>query len=92
MGEVRWTEEGRARVPSGRQGSDRDARARASHHARYGDDEIVVDIETGRVEGGFPSRALRHVLDWSELHREELLLDWALARAAEPLLAIEPLE
>lgn len=57
-----------------------------------GDEEMVVEIETGRVDGRFPPRALRHVLEWCELHRQELLADWALARAGRPLLPIEPLE
>jgi hypothetical protein len=32
------------------------------------------------------------VLEWAELHRPELLRDWELAAAGEPLVAIEPLE
>jgi hypothetical protein len=64
----------------------------AHFHARYGDDEIVVEIESGRVAGRFPPRALRHVLDWQQLHREELLIDWGLARDGEPLRPIAPLE
>jgi hypothetical protein len=31
-------------------------------HAYYGSDAIVVEIETGRVTGKFPRRALLHVL------------------------------
>jgi hypothetical protein len=61
-------------------------------HARYGDHEIVVQIETGLVEGRFPRRALRHVLEWHALHRVELAVDWALAEAGRPLRPIEPLE
>jgi hypothetical protein len=61
-------------------------------HARYGDHEIVVQIETGRVEGWFPRRALRHVLEWHGLHRDELAQDWALAETGSPLRPIEPLE
>jgi hypothetical protein len=32
------------------------------------------------------------VLEWATLHREELRLDWNLARGGQPLVAIEPLE
>jgi hypothetical protein len=61
-------------------------------HARYGDQEIVVHIETGVVRGHFPRRALRHVLEWRELHRAELAEDWALAGEGRPLRPIPPLE
>ena len=36
-------------------------------HAKYTDYEITVNILTGVVEGKFPKRALRHVLEWYEL-------------------------
>jgi len=36
--------------------------------------------------------ALSHVLEWSTLHRQELLDIWALARASRPLPRVEPLE
>jgi hypothetical protein len=61
-------------------------------HARYGEPEIIVHIETGVVEGRFPRRALRHVLEWWGLHRGELSEDWSLAAAGEPLRPIAPLE
>ncbi len=44
-------------------------------HAKYGEYEITVDILTGVVRGAFPKRALRLVLEWYELHRDELLVD-----------------
>ena len=61
-------------------------------HAIYGDFEITVDIETGVIGGQFPKRALWHVLEWYELHKEELLKDWELARNKQPLKKIAPLE
>lgn len=61
-------------------------------HARYGDHEIVVEIETGRVRGDFPPRALQHVLEWRELRRAELAENWALAAQGNPLRPITPLE
>ena len=41
-------------------------------HAYYGSEMIVVEIETGKVTGRFPRRALTHVLEWRQQHREEL--------------------
>ena len=32
-------------------------------HVVYGDYETVIEIETGVIEGHFPKRALRHVLE-----------------------------
>ncbi|QXP82656.1 DUF4160 domain-containing protein [Methylococcus sp. ANG] len=61
-------------------------------HAKYSGYEITVDIETGIVRGEFPKRALRAVLDWLDLHQDELLADWELAQRDEPLNPIQPLE
>ena len=61
-------------------------------HAEYGEYKISLEIESGVVEGRFPRRALRAVLEWHELHREELLDDWHLAETHQPLRKIAPLE
>jgi len=61
-------------------------------HAIYGDFEATIEIASGQVDGEFPKRALAHVLEWSTLHRQELLDAWTLARASRPLPRIEPLE
>jgi hypothetical protein len=61
-------------------------------HATYGDYEITVGILDGLVTGRFPKRALRHILEWYEMHQAELLEDWNLAQQRQPLLPIPPLE
>jgi hypothetical protein len=61
-------------------------------HAKYGDYEIAVNILSGVVEGKFPKRALRHVLEWYELHKEALNDNWERCRNKEMLKQIEPLE
>lgn len=61
-------------------------------HAKYGEYEITVNILNGIVEGMFPKRALRHVLEWYEIHKDELVEDWALCRKREQPKQIEPLE
>jgi len=61
-------------------------------HAKYSGFEITVDINTGVVEGRFPKRALRHVLEWYEIHKDELLEDWKLCQNRETPNPIEPLE
>ncbi len=64
----------------------------AHFHAKYGDYEITVDIETCVVNGKFPKRALKHVLEWYELHKEELQKNWILCKEHNQLKRIEPLE
>ena len=61
-------------------------------HARYGDYRVVVHILTRVVEGRFPPRALKHLLEWAELREAELMADWILARINRPLDPIPPLE
>ena len=61
-------------------------------HAKYGDYEVTVTIETGIVSGQFPKRALTHVMEWLQLHKSELLKNWELAKLRKPLNKIDPLE
>jgi hypothetical protein len=62
-------------------------------HAKYGDYEVLVNIETGEIiRGRMPRRALSLVEEWRQLHKEELLADWRLAETHRPLSKIEPLE
>ncbi len=62
-------------------------------HAKYGEDEACIEIASGNViEGTLPRRALNHVVEWPELHRDELEENWERARRQEPLNAIDPLQ
>jgi len=61
-------------------------------HAVYGECQVTVDIETGVVHGDFSKRALGLILEWLDLHKDELLQDWDLAQARKPLKKIAPLE
>lgn len=61
-------------------------------HAEYGGYEVSVEIESGVVEGRFPRRELKAVLEWYEVHKEELLENWRLARQEQPLNTIDPWE
>jgi hypothetical protein len=61
-------------------------------HAVYGEYQITVGIQSGVVSGDFPKRALRLVLEWLDLHQEELLVDWDLVQAGRPANKIAPLE
>ena len=61
-------------------------------HAVYGEHEATIVITTLAVlSGDLPSRALRLVQEWAELHKADLQTNWDAARAHAPLATIEPL-
>ena len=61
-------------------------------HAEYGEYKALVDIQRGYViRGALPGRQLKFVLAWGELHRDELMQNWELARAGRPMNGIQPL-
>ena len=65
--------------------------APAHFHAWYGDFKVIVSIKDGVVKGEMPGRALKMILEWLEIHREELLSNWGKAQNGMPLDKIEPL-
>lgn len=62
-------------------------------HAKYGDDEAVIDIASGEVLKGYLSRrTLRLVQDWAELHQLELYRNFEfLQQENATYVKIEPL-
>jgi hypothetical protein len=62
-------------------------------HAEYGEHEAVYQIETIEVlRGELPRRAHALVVEWTTLHRGELMENWDRAREGLPLRSIEPLD
>ena len=62
-------------------------------HVRYGRQRAVVDIATLSVlEGTLSPRVLGLVVEWAAQHRDELEVNWELARQHAPLNRIAPLE
>jgi hypothetical protein len=61
-------------------------------HAKHGEDEVVIEIESGKVSGSMSKRALALVQEWRELHKEDLMNDWKLAEQKKALFPIKPLE
>jgi len=60
-------------------------------HARYQDQEVTIEIETGIVLGKMSRRALQMIFEWLEKHRDELRRNWDLTRERKPLEPISPL-
>ncbi|NMA68975.1 MAG: DUF4160 domain-containing protein [Desulfitobacterium sp.] len=61
-------------------------------HAEYNENHVLIDIVKGRViKGGLPKRQLKLVLAWAEIHRDELMQNWELARNHQPLNSIATL-
>ncbi|MGO9247877.1 MAG: DUF4160 domain-containing protein [Solirubrobacteraceae bacterium] len=61
-------------------------------HARHADGSAKIRVDTLEViESTLARRQLRFVLAWAELHQNELLENWSLARVGETLHEIEPL-
>jgi hypothetical protein len=62
-------------------------------HVYYGSDAAKIDINTlDIIEGELRRRTLGLVVEWAGAHRDELLENWRLAAAHQPLIRIEPLE
>jgi Domain of unknown function (DUF4160) len=60
-------------------------------HARYQEQEVLVEIDSGVVVGTMSKRALKMLFEWFEQHQEELTDNWENARERRPLIKIPPL-
>ena len=62
-------------------------------HVEYSGSKAVLEIPTGELLAGeLPSRKMRLVQAWIEIHRDELMADWHLAVNGEEIFRIEPLK
>jgi hypothetical protein len=70
-----------------------DEHAPPHFHAQYGEFKASISIESLELLGGnLPKRALELVLDWAELHRDQLLEDWGLCQQHQLPKKIDPLQ
>ncbi len=62
-------------------------------HATYSEHSAQININTGEImNGSLPSRALRLVQDWTELHRAELVKNYVESQKQGGIISkIEPL-
>jgi hypothetical protein len=62
-------------------------------HAEYGSFGAQIQIDPpGLLRGNLPPRALSMVIEWTALHRDELLANWERLRQRQPLVRIPGLE
>ena len=62
-------------------------------HVYHHDYSATVDIKSCRIlEGKLSPKQLRLVAAWIEIHREELIANWALCQNGEKPFPIEPLK
>lgn len=62
-------------------------------HAEYGEYHASIAIEDGRVlAGNLPVSKMKLVQAWIEIHKEDLMANWKLAVAGEPVFKIDPLK
>jgi len=62
-------------------------------HVQYAEYKATVDISMLVISSGdLPRRAQELVLDWAELHQEELLEDWRLCMEKQQPKPIAPLK
>jgi hypothetical protein len=48
-----------------------------------------MEIKSGIIKGQISKRALRMLFEWSEIHQEDLMENWQLARARKQLEKVQ---
>lgn len=62
-------------------------------HVGYQGYDAAIDIDSLELRAGsLPRRALNLVLDWAELHQDELRANWARIEQGQSLNPVPPLE
>jgi len=61
-------------------------------HVKYNEFRALVEISTLSIlDGEIPPRVHGIVIEWAELHRDELLINWNTIRESGEYRKIEPL-
>ncbi|WXT99534.1 MAG: hypothetical protein Ctma_0233 [Catillopecten margaritatus gill symbiont] len=61
-------------------------------HVNYAEYDVVLSIPEGEVLAGeMPSKKLKLISAWIEIHQEDLMADWRLAIDGNPPFKIKPL-
>ena len=61
-------------------------------HVEYGEYEASITINGLSILGGFlPSRILGYVVEWSSMHKQELMENWSMLQLTGKYKKIPPL-
>ena len=61
-------------------------------HVKYNENRAIISIEELKIlDGHLPARILGLVIEWAELHKDELLLDWESVKKTGKFFKIDPL-
>jgi hypothetical protein len=61
-------------------------------HVKYNDNRALIAIDDFKVlEGSLPARILGLVVEWADLHKEELMRDWEMVKSTGKYFKIDPL-
>ena len=61
-------------------------------HAEYNGEFVIVDLEGNVLDGGLPSKKLRMLLTWIDIHQEELVANWNMLITDGEFFKIDPLK
>lgn len=61
-------------------------------HAFYGHYKAIFNLEGKLIEGHFPSSKVKLITAWTQIHKDELIANWQLAKNSESLYNISPLK
>jgi hypothetical protein len=61
-------------------------------HAKYQDHEVLIEIQSGNVNGNMPGRALEMLQEWRRDNFSQLMENWDLAADHKPLKKLPVLE
>ena len=61
-------------------------------HVKYNEFRAIISINELRIiDGHLPARILGLVVEWAELHKDELMRDWELVKNTGKIFKIDPL-
>jgi len=61
-------------------------------HVKYNDYRAKISIgELNVLESNLPARILGLVIEWAELHKEELMQNWDMVKTSGKYVNIDPL-
>ena len=61
-------------------------------HVIYNEYECWITIKGGVITGNFPKRASKLVLEWLDLHVDELMDNWERLQNSQAPIKIKPLD